>query len=283
MVQENLPPLGNELADKTPAELLSDDPEPPAPLPIPQAEPTLGNKPDPAKAEPVKLIPAKGKIEFHASVTKTINGSTTEKKYTTARSVLSELSQLERRQKENDPTLEQLRILLALNANVFEYSEAQAPRELVAALDEAIPQNIQAEEIFAKLEYLNPGLANHPPISLSKEESERISSEVQRIYSASYKVLQTQMIFGRSLLQDDVDKFQFLFEQECQKIKGIPERYSLPKFRVRLPSFGPNNPGGSQSYEGDAERFKEQTPRGNIIKRIAVALNGGTLIKADAD
>lgn len=246
---------------------------------VPQAAPMNSGESPSTGNQLVKLISAKGKLDFRATLTKTINGSTTEKKYTTARSILPELTQLDRREKGKDAALEQVRVVILLNGNAFEYSQSSTPRELATALEEAIPQNIQAEEIFAKLEYLNPRLADPPPSSLSREESDRIKAEVQKIHSATNRALQSQLMFGRSLApQEEVDKYQFLFEQECQKIKGIPERYPLPKLRARLFTFGASTRGGSPYYEGDSEHIKEQTPRGKIIKRIAAALNLGNLI-----
>jgi hypothetical protein len=214
-------------------------------------------------------------------VTKTINGSLTEKKFSTPRSALSELSQLERRQTENDKALEQLQVLVVLNENAFLFAQAKPARELADALDEAIPLNIPVEEMFQKLEYLNPKLADAPPISLSQEDADRLNLEVQKLHSARSKQLQAQLYYGRvSQPQEEVDKAQAVFEQDCHKLNGMPQTFPLPKLRIPWAS---TNPLSYKIYTGDAERFKEQSPRGQVIKRIALALNEATLTTVPTD
>ena len=185
---------------------------------------------------PVTLIPVKGKIEFHASLTKTINGSTTEKKYTTARSILPELTQLDRREKDKDAVLERIRVVIVLNGNAFAYSQSGSPRDLATALEEAIPQNIQAEEIFAKLEYLNPSLADHPPLSLSQDESDRIRMEVQKIHAATNRLLQTQlMLAGRSCRRTRLTSSSSCSSRNARKSRGFPNAIRCRNFATGCP------------------------------------------------
>ena len=272
-VEKILSDIGRPLPSETPAP----DAKPPASA----VPPPASNPPPPESDPPVKLNLVKGKLEFHAVVDKTINGHATKKKYTTPRSILSELAQLERRQNENDKSLEHLKMVVVLNANTFEFLQAKPARQLASALDEAFPQNIQIEEVLAKLEYLNPELVERPPASLSPKESQRIAGEVQTLFLVRFQQLQTHLLLGRvSHPQEEIDKAQAVFEQECRKIKGIPKGYPLPKFRVRI---SPSSAGSSRYYVGDTERHKEQNLRGQIIKRIAEALNAGKLVTSEVD
>ncbi len=233
----------------------------------------------PKTASPIQLKPAKGNVEFHAVVDKTINGSNTEKQFKTPRLALPELAKLDRREKDGDRSLKQVRTVVVLNENAFAFQKAHSAHDAVLALEDGIRQNILIEEILAKWKLLN--VPQSPPqITLPPQEIERIENQIQLLINTKVQAFVNRLNQGLGPnSQRDIDLAQSFFEQECRKLPGIPKDFPLPKLRVTITPRGAANPNPAQTYIGDSERLKDQTPRGRLIKRIAEALSAGTLVE----
>lgn len=261
------------------------------PLPMPEASSTPSAPKSPApeqqpkKPQPVRPNKAKGKLDFQAKVIKTINGSTTEKNYKLPRSSISEITKLEQRQEANDKALEELRILVLLNGNTFAFDRAKNARAVLAALEEAIVQNIQMEEVISRLKHLNPALTEPLPTDLTPSKMRVFRKQFENIYNTEISPFLLRMNKGRGpQSQNDLDLAQLRYEQECRKIKGLPDDYPLPRVRARLVPIGAINPNAFPMIEGNSQRYKDQTPRGQLTKRLAEALNQGTLVRSpDSD
>lgn len=247
-----------------------------------ETEPTSAPEQIAEEKPPVWLKDAKGKLQFQAVVTKTIHGSTTEKKLTTPRSALSELLKLEQRQVHQDKSLKDVRVVISINGNAFEFLKAKEARIAAAAFEDGVPQNIQVEEVLARLKKLNPGLVKPREQEPTSADEERFREEFEAIYKSQIVPFMSRMNNGRGpLSQSDVDLAQVRFEKECRKIKGLPEDYPIPPLRYRFLPAGVLMPNLVTSFVGDSWRLKDQTQKGQLIKRIAEALNAGTLIEED--
>ncbi len=248
------------------------------PSPKPQASPA--SAPKAASPPPVEIKPAEGKMEFHALVEKTINGFPTKKDFKTPRLALTEIVKLDRREQDRDKALEQVRAVIGLNGNAFEFSNARLAHEAVLALEEGIRQNIPVEDVLAKWKSLN--VPKTPPkITLPREEVARIEKAIGDLIATKVQPFVNGLNQGLGIKsQRDVDLAQAYFEQECRKLPGIPAEFPLPKLRVTLTPAGSTDPAAGQTLVGDSQRLQDQTPRGRLVKRIAEALTAGTLIAA---
>ena len=186
---------------------------------------------------------------------------------------------MDRRENDGDKSLEQVRAVVVLNGNAFEFQKAHAAHEAVLALEDGIRQNILIEEILAKWKSLN--VPQTPPqITLPPQEAERMEKQIQLLIKTKVQIYLNRLNQGLGpKSQQDIDLAQAFFEQECRKLPGIPQDFPLPKLRVTITPRGTANPAPAQTYIGNSERQKDQTPRGQLIKRIAEALSAGTLVE----
>ena len=223
-----------QFSHEMPATRTPTQPERPAQAPSPKPAPKVPSTSGPKATPPVQLKMAQGKVEFHAVVGKTINGSTTEKQFKTPRSALTEIAKLDRREQDRDKALEQVRAVIVLNGNAFEFQKSKLAHEAVLALEEGIRQSISIEEILAKWQSLN--IPKSPPkITLPREEVERLEKAIRELIATKVQLFVNrlnQRLGPQS--QRDIDLAQAYFEQECQKLPGLPKDYPLPKLRVTL-------------------------------------------------
>ncbi len=263
------------------------DPKPgpdpkPEPMPDPKPEPKPVPMPAPIPDPPavVALKEASGKLEFQGLVSKTINTSTTEKKFKTPRLAMTEIAKLERREEAKDKALKVVRTVIELNGNTCEFDQAKTALEAVEALDEALRENILIEDILAKFKYLNPKFADPPEKDIPNDLALRLNKEFQTINDTKVLLYLRQLNNGRGpQSQLDIDGAQAYFEEEARKIKDLPKTYPLPKLPIELVFQGSFTP---KTYYGDSERYKERTPSGKLIRRVADALNAGKLIATPA-